>query len=148
MHARIPAWQFGTIESKLRYIGIDMADLPHAEAEPLIALRKVARGDLRLQPRRNHSGYLSAAVRAEDEADATIPGVTVELELKTPLLVESCKNIASIYLLRSGVKYRVYQIEVQPADKRSHNAPGNAIYGLHEHVAIEWQSMTAPRCRA
>ncbi|MGE8451753.1 MAG: hypothetical protein ACN6OP_14235 [Pseudomonadales bacterium] len=111
-----------------------MADLPRREAEPLIALSKYVRGDLHLQTRKNHAGYMSAAARPEDLFDATIPGLTVELELKAPLLVDACKNIASLYLLRNGVKYRVYQLEIQPPTKRSHNEPGNVLYGPHQHI--------------
>lgn len=111
-----------------------MAELQRREAEPLIAISKFVAGDLHLQPRKNHAGYMSAAVRPEDMFGATIPGLTVELELKTPLLVDACKHIASVYLLRNAVKYRVYQLEVQPAGKRSHNEPGNTLYGPHQHI--------------
>jgi hypothetical protein len=111
-----------------------MADLPQHEAEPLIARTKYVPGNLNLQPRKNHAGYVSASTRADDDTGATIPGLTIEIELKAPLLVDVCKHIVSIYLLRGGIKWRVYQIEVQPPGKRSHNEPGNAVYGPHEHI--------------
>lgn len=107
-------------------------------------MRKSVRGDLHLRPRNNHAGYIAAAVRPEDETAASIPGLTVELELKIPLRVDACKNTASIYLLRSGVKYRVYQIEIQPVAKRSHNAPGNIIYGPHEHIGDQVKVYEGP----
>ncbi|WP_354684414.1 hypothetical protein [Cupriavidus necator] len=114
-----------------------MAQLPRNEAEPLIALRKFVGSDLHLQPRKNHAGYVSGAARPEDEFGATLPGLTVELELKAPLLVDACKHIVTLFLLKNGVKYRVYQFEVQPPSKRSHNEPGNAIFGPHEHRGDE-----------
>ncbi len=97
-------------------------------------MSKYVGSDLHLQPRRNHAGYTSASARPDDMFGATIPGLTVELELKAPSLIDACKNIASIYLSRHGVKYRVYQLEVQPAAKRSHNEPGNTLYGPHQHI--------------
>jgi hypothetical protein len=110
-----------------------MADLPRNEAEVLIGLRKFVHGDFILQPRKNHAGYLAAAIRPEDEFDATIPGVTIEIEVKAPTLIATCLNMVSVYQLRNGVKYRAHQIEVQPMTKRSHNGPTGPIYGPHEH---------------
>jgi len=75
--------------------------------------------------------------RAEDEFGATLPGLTIEIEMKAPLLVDACKHIATLFLLKGGVKYRVYQLEVQPPHKRSHNEPGNTLFGPHQHRGDE-----------
>ncbi|MBU9581345.1 hypothetical protein [Burkholderia multivorans] len=110
-----------------------MPDLSRAEAEPLIAMKKALRGDIALTPRKNHAGYLLAILRPEDELGATIPGMTIEVETKAPLLVDACRTTATVFVLRHGAKWRVHQIEVQPAHRRSHNGPAGALYGPHEH---------------
>lgn len=110
-----------------------MPDLAFAEAENLIALAKVVNVDLALSPRKNHAGYLIASARVEDEFGATIPGMTVEIEAKAPLLIDACRNTVSLFVLRRAVKWRVHQIEIQPSGKRSHNELGKTIYGPHEH---------------
>ncbi|HDR8933001.1 hypothetical protein [Burkholderia vietnamiensis] len=110
-----------------------MPDLSRAEAEPLIAIKKVLHGDIELKARKNHAGYLLAMLRPEDELGATLPGMTIELETKAALLVDACRTTATLFVLRQGVKWRVHQIEVQPSHKRSHNSPSGPLYGPHEH---------------
>ncbi|HDR9087172.1 TPA: hypothetical protein QDB10_003085 [Burkholderia vietnamiensis] len=114
-----------------------MPDLSRAEAEPLIAMKKVLRGDIELKARKNHAGYLMAMLRPEDELGATLPGMTIELETKAALLVDACRTTATLFVLRQGVKWRVHQIEVQPRHKRSHNGPSGPLYGPHEHRGDE-----------
>ncbi len=118
-----------------------MPDLAAAEAEKLIAIAKVLNGNLELTPRKNHVGYLIASARVEDEFGATIPGMTVELEAKAPLLIDACRNTVSVFVLRKAVKWRVHQIEIQPVGKRTHNEPGNTIYGPHEHRGDKAQGL-------
>ncbi|KVF97004.1 hypothetical protein WJ21_16680 [Burkholderia vietnamiensis] len=114
-----------------------MPDLSRAEAEPLIAVAKILRGDIDLKPRKNHAGYLLAIVRPEDELGATLPGMTVEVETKAPLVIDACRTTATLFVLRHGVKWRVHQIEVQPQHRRTHNGPSGPIYGPHEHRGDE-----------
>ena len=110
-----------------------MPDLSRVEAEPLIALKKILRGDIELKARKNHAGYLQAILRPEDDLGATVPGMTIEVETKAPLLVDACRTTATLFVLRQGVKWRVHQIEVQPPHKRTHNGVGGALYGPHAH---------------
>ncbi|MGS1060563.1 hypothetical protein [Burkholderia glumae] len=126
-----------------------MPDLPRVEAESHIATAKYIHGDIELKPRKNHAGYQLAVVRPEDELGATLPGLTVEVETKAPLMVDACRTTVSLFLLHQGVKWRVHQIEVQPSSKRSHNGSGGALYGPHEHrgdevLAIEGLSCETP----
>ncbi|WP_246326971.1 hypothetical protein [Burkholderia guangdongensis] len=114
-----------------------MPDLSRAEAERLIAMKKILRGDVELKARKNHAGYLLAILRPEDDLGATLPGMTVEIETKAPLIIDACRTTATLFVLRQGVKWRVHQIEVQPTHKRSHNAPGGPLYGPHEHRGDE-----------
>ncbi|WP_244135787.1 hypothetical protein [Burkholderia seminalis] len=110
-----------------------MPDLSGVEAEPLIAMQKILRGDIELHPRKNHAGYYHAILRPEDELGATMPGMTIEVETKAPLLIDACRTTATLFLLRQGVKWRVHQIEVQPPHKRTHNGTSGPLYGPHEH---------------
>ncbi|RAQ93318.1 hypothetical protein A4G86_27215 [Burkholderia pseudomallei] len=118
-----------------------MPDLARAEAEPLIAMRKILHGDIELTARKNHAGYLAAVLRPEDELGGTLPGMTVEVEMKAAMLIDACRTSATLFVLRQGVKWRVHQIEVQPAHKRSHNAPAGPLYGPHEHRGDEALSL-------
>jgi hypothetical protein len=45
-----------------------------------------------------------------------------------------CLYEFGLFLLDHGVRRRVYQLNVSPADKRSHNSPLGPFYGPHEHV--------------
>ncbi|KKL34010.1 hypothetical protein WR30_26110 [Burkholderia contaminans FFH2055] len=114
-----------------------MPDLSRAEAEPLIAMTKILRANVELKARKNHAGYLLAVLRPEDELGATLPGMTVEVETKAAMLVDACRTTATLFVLRQGVKWRVHQIEVQPAHKRSHNGKTGVLYGPHEHRGDE-----------
>jgi len=96
------------------------------------------------QPRMNHAGHLIGVADLVDAAGITLPGLTVQIEIKAPILVVSCLYLFSIMQLAGKERRPVYQLEVTPAGKRSHNGLV-PLYGPHEHVgALEPVSVNHP----
>ena len=79
-------------------------------------------------------GLLLATAQLEDDTSAIIPGLTLQLEVKRPVIVDRCQYEFGMFLLEHGVRRRVYQLNVTPSDKRSHNTASGPLYGPHEHV--------------
>lgn len=87
------------------------------------------------QPRVNHAGHLVGTAELLDGNGITIPGLTVQIEIKSPVVVVSCLYLFSIMQLKGRERRRVYQLEVTPQGKRTHNGP-TPLYGPHEHVGV------------
>lgn len=111
-----------------------MSDVNHDQAVELMALPKLCSATLTWSERDNHVGLLLASAQPEDNTGAILPGLTLQLEIKRPIVVDRCLYEFGLFLLEHGVRRRVYQLNVSPADKRSHNGPLGPIYGPHEHV--------------
>lgn len=109
--------------------GIIAAD----EARTIAAIPKNLHGQLVWQKRTNHAGHLVAIARVEDADGAILPGLIVELECKAALTLNRCLFLFTLFTQRHGAKLRAYQLEITPPEKRTHNEPGNIIYGAHEH---------------
>lgn len=88
----------------------------------------------RWEQRVNHAGHVIWFAEVFDESDATMPGVTVSLEVKEASPVDTCLQLFTLHLKRGMTKRRLYQLEVVHTQKRSHNGPDGAIYGPHEHI--------------
>ena len=111
-----------------------MTDVNHDQALRLMALPKLCSVLLAWSERDNHVGLLLASAQPEDETGAILPGLTLQFEIKRPIVVDRCLYEFGLFLLEHGVRRRVYQLNVSPADKRSHNSPLGPMYGPHEHV--------------
>lgn len=111
-----------------------MTDVNHDQALQLMALPKMCSALLAWSERDNHVGLLLASAQPEDQTGAIIPGLTLQFEIKRPIIVDRCLYEFGLFLLEHGVRRRVYQLNVSPANKRSHNCPLGPIYGPHEHV--------------
>lgn len=111
-----------------------MSDVNHDQAIELMALPKLCSASLAWSERDNHVGLLLASAQPEDETGAILPGLTLQLEIKRPIVVDRCLYEFGLFLLDHGVRRRVYQLNVSPADKRSHIGPLGPMYGPHEHV--------------
>lgn len=111
-----------------------MSDLNHDQALQLMALPKLCNASLVWSERDNHVGLMLASAQPEDETGAILPGLTLQLEIKRPIVVDRCLYEFGLFLLEHGIRRRVYQLNVSPADKRSHNGPLGPMYGPHEHV--------------
>jgi len=111
-----------------------MSDLNHEQALQLMALPKLCNASLVWSERDNHVGLMLASAQPEDETGAILPGLTLQLEIKRPIVVDRCLYEFGLFLLEHGIRRRVYQLNVSPADKRSHNGPLGPMYGPHEHV--------------
>ena len=68
-----------------------------------------------------------------DASGVTLPGYTLQIEVKAPIEAERCLFLFSIMRLHLKRRHRVYQLEVAPRDKRTHNG-ATVIFGPHEHV--------------
>lgn len=111
-----------------------MSSITRHQAIQLMSVPKVCGATLVWAERPNHRGLLLASAQPEDETGALIPGLTLQLEIKKPVLVDRCLYEFGMFVLERGVRRRVYQVNVSPPDKRSHNSPGGPIHGPHEHV--------------
>ena len=83
--------------------------------------------------RSNHIGHLIGVAELVDAGGLTLPGVTLQIELKEHLTAVRCLYLFSIMKLEKGQRKRLYQLEVSPKTKRTHNGKDAAIYGPHEH---------------
>lgn len=83
-------------------------------------------------PRSNHAGHLIATAELFDSSYISIPGVTIQLEVKAPVIVDSCLYLFSIMRHRAKQRRPIFQLEVAPCSKRTHNGIP-PIYGPHLH---------------
>jgi hypothetical protein len=94
--------------------------------------------------RGNHSGSLIGIAELVETTGVTIPGVTIQLEVKEAVAVDSCLFLFSVMHFSNRMRRRLYQLEVAPAGKRTHNGP-TPLYGPHEHIgSMEPSRVTAP----
>lgn len=121
-----------------------MSDLPKSQALQVMASLKFCAESLTWADRSNHIGLLLATAQPEDETGAIIPGLTLQLEVKRPVVVDRCQYEFGMFLLEHGVRRRVYQLNVTPRDKRSHNGVSGAIYGPHEHIGDSVEAVADP----
>jgi hypothetical protein len=121
-----------------------MSDLPKSQAFQVLAQSKFCAGQLNWTDKGNHVGILLATAQPEDETGAFIPGLTLQLEVKRPIVVDRCQYELGLFLLERGVRRRVYQLNVTPLNKRSHNFASNPIYGPHEHVGDSVEAVADP----
>lgn len=85
------------------------------------------------QPRTNHAGHLIGVADLIDSNGITLPGYTLQIEIKAPVEISRCLYLFSIMRLHQRHRLRIYQLEVAPGNKRTHNGV-HPIYGPHEHM--------------
>lgn len=124
-----------------------MSDLPHAQALVVLSTPKFCDAALVWEERVNHSGHLLALGTLEDATGALLPGLTLQLEVKRPIVADRCLYELGLFLLENGVRRRVYQLNVCPPDKRSHNGVAGPLHGPHEHVGHEAAAVADPAVR-
>lgn len=83
-------------------------------------------------PRNNHAGHIVAVADLLDASYTTIPGYTIQLEVKAPIIVNSCLYLFSVMRHQARMRRPVFQLEVAPDRKRTHNGTP-PIYGPHLH---------------
>lgn len=86
--------------------------------------------------RHNHAGHVVGVAELTDIQGVTLPGLTLQIEVKAPVSTERCLILFSIMQTVKTKRTPVYQLEVAPATKRTHNG-ATVIYGPHEHVGRE-----------
>lgn len=121
-----------------------MLDVGHDQALRLMATPKFCGASLVWSERENHRGVLQATAQPEDDTGAILPGLTLQLEIKQPIVVDRCQYEFGLFQLEHRMRRRVYQLNVSPIDKRSHNAPDAALYGPHEHVGDRVAAVADP----
>lgn len=105
------------------------------EVTRLIRLSKSLRNWSGFQKRSNHAGSLIGSAQLVDESGTFLQGLTIEIELKAPIVTNRCLFLFTVMQRqRLATRKRIYQLEVCPADKRSHNGL-TTLYGPHEHLA-------------
>lgn len=88
------------------------------------------------KPRGNHVGHLVGVAELVDAQGITIPGYTLQIEIKAPVDTARCLFLFSVMRLHQKQRLRAYQLEVAPRSKRTHNGEV-PIFGPHEHVGDE-----------
>lgn len=121
-----------------------MSDVSEERAREIMAVTKYCDASLEWAERKNHAGSLMAVSQVEDDTGALIPGLTIQLEMKRPIVVDRCYYDLGLFLLDAGVRRRVYQLNVTPLDKRSHNGVNQVLFGPHEHIGALVVGVTAP----
>lgn len=121
-----------------------MSDLPKSHALLVLAQPKFCAASLTWADRSNHLGLLLATAQPEDSTGAIIPGLTMQLEIKRPIIVSRCQYEFGLFLLEHGTRRRVYQLNVTPRDKRSHNHVSGPLYGPHEHIGDSFEAVVDP----
>lgn len=99
-----------------------------------------------LRPRSNHAGHLFGVAELVDNQGVTLPGLTLQIEIKAPVDAARCLFLFSLMRLQHGKRRRLYQLEVSPHNKRTHNGQ-TAIYGPHEHIEDDTNQVTDPAVR-
>lgn len=102
----------------------------------MLGVEKVAHYWTGFERRQNQANFLIGTAQLSDVSGVFIPAVTLEIEVKPPVVVDRGLVLFSLRKRELGKRTRVYQLEVCPADKRSHNGDP-IIYGPHEHFLEE-----------
>lgn len=113
--------------------------------EAIITMAKRYADKLGYATKDTNRAFQVIAFRPEDEMGVTIPGVTVEICLRTPQAVDDCKYTFTLFRLDKHRKKRIYQLEVVPKEKKSHNGPPR-IYGPHVHRLDSVTSVNIELC--
>ena len=71
-----------------------------------------------------------------DMQGITLPGCTLQIEVKAPVDADRCLYLFSIMRMVHTKRMRNYQLEVAPHSKLTHNILAK-IYGPHEHYRSE-----------
>jgi len=107
-----------------------------SEAQSLISISKTIDGWRGFQARDNHAGHLIGSAQLIDSTGVYLPGLTLDIEIKQSAVSAQCLFQFSIRRRRVKLREIVYQLEVVPFAKLSHNG-FTKIYGPHEHVGSE-----------
>lgn len=102
-------------------------------AQGIIDVPKYVQGWSGFQKRDNHAGHIIGVAQLSDEHGVYFPGLTLEVEIKAAAVTAQCLMQFSLRHKQGRLKEVVYQLEVTPSDKRSHNGI-IPLYGPHEHV--------------
>ncbi|MBV6321569.1 hypothetical protein [Duganella violaceipulchra] len=102
----------------------------------LFQQRKLMRNWSGFRPKENHRGLIMGTALLADAAGIFIVGMTLQIELRVATVVGDCLMTFSIFQRMGSHRQRIYQLEVCPRDKLSHNGVP-AIYGPHEHMPNE-----------
>lgn len=102
------------------------------EDHALIGMPKQYSGVVHIEDKLTNTAFKVIFFRPLDLDRMTIPGTSIEIAVRTGLTVDRCKYTFTLFHASRQKKRRVYQLEVVPHDKRSHNGKP-PIYGPHEH---------------
>jgi len=99
----------------------------------ILSEKKYARNWSGFHPRANHRGLVVGTAILVDANGVSIPGMTLQIELRVGTVVADCLIFYSIFQLIGSRRVRGYQLEVCPDEKLSHNGV-QKIFGPHEHM--------------
>lgn len=119
-----------------------MGSISEIEADALMAQEKAVKGGT-WDARANHAGHQIWVAQVFDMEDISIPGLTVELEVKAAAPVDTCLYQFTLRQRVGMHRLRAYQLEVVHKGKRSHNGPYGPLYGPHEHIGTGETSVYA-----
>ena len=108
------------------------------EARGIMAVPKgFAGGSRRWATRGNHAGHKDLTISIVDSDGSVMAGLTFTAEIKAPVVVDRCFYLFTLYKLHRSGRRRIYQLEVRPANRRTHIDVAGHIYGPHEHFGCD-----------
>ena len=102
-------------------------------AEQLISFPKSIANWSGFKPRANHAKHIIGTAQLLNELGVYFPGFTIEIEVKTGIVVAECMIQMSLRQAEHGKRKIVYQLEIGPAHKKTHSG-SLSLYGPHEHI--------------
>lgn len=115
-----------------------------SDALPLMTVPKYAVHWSSFQKRENHAGHIIGVAQLTDPDGVYFPGLTLEIEVKAAIVSPQCLFQFSLRQKKGKLKEVVYQLEVAPQAKKTHNGL-TPIYGPHEHIGEDEPSLVNQR---
>jgi hypothetical protein len=115
----------------------------YADAKAIIALPKFIVGDVEWKQQPEGSELFTADLLLLNQAQQTIPGLTVELQYRRGIVNGECKCLFTVFLFEAN-KLRAYQLEVVPQHRSKHAENGVKWYGPHKHIGDKSEQVKRP----
>ncbi len=85
------------------------------DAQAMLGTPKQALRWSGFKPSSNHAGHLVGVAELVDAGGVTLPGYTLQIEIKAPVVTARCLYLFSIMRLHQRQRLRAYQLEVARA---------------------------------
>ena len=111
----------------------DDGELTEAEIGEVLAMEKFMVSNLVWAEKPNNTNFLHAQSLLANADGVVLQGLSVHLCVRVGRFAPDCLWDFGLFRFKGGKQLRLYQINVAPADKVTHNAREGAWYGPHQH---------------